>query len=175
MIQDLLISNIRLFEGPEEWRIDLSPLTVFCGANSAGKSTILKTLLLLCQTHADANTSGALGRVRLAGGVVDFGAYQSVVSHNKTDQDIMFGLTIHDSMQARHLHSLYRVRGLTDLGADLPSLTSELEYNLSVRFTCGLRGQESSEPKSNLVPAVSGPRGTAVCCVVNSGALGGVA
>src|SRR5579862_9044054 len=65
MIEELLISNVRLFEGPEEWRIPLSGLTVFCGTNSAGKSTILKTLLLICQTNSDADAPSRVGRLRL--------------------------------------------------------------------------------------------------------------
>jgi len=147
MIDELLLSNIRLFEGPEEWHVPLSPLTVFCGTNSAGKSTILKTLLLLCQTHSDVDRPSRVGRLRLTGGLVDFGTYQSIVSHNKADQNIMFGLKRHDTMEVRHLASLLKTRAAGSSTADLPSQTTELEYELSVRFTCGVRGPEVPDSK----------------------------
>jgi predicted ATPase len=155
MIEELLVSNIRLFEGPDDWRIPLSPLTVFCGTNSAGKSTILKTLLLLCQTHSDVDAPSRVGRLRLTGGLVDFGGYQSLVSHNKIDQDITFGITRRDSMEVRHLQSLVRIRGAAPSGSEPPSPTSELVYNLSARFTCGIRGAGTEESRQNLPPNVS--------------------
>src|SRR5712664_21224 len=151
MIEQLHISNIRLFEGPEEWKVPLSPLTVFCGTNSAGKSTIIKALLLLCQTQSDAEV-GRFGRISLAGGLVDLGSYQSLVSHNNTNQNIMFGVTIRHSMEVRNLYSLLKIRG-ADVNSEFPSPSSELEYTLSAKFTCGLR--ESASDESNR-SAVSG-------------------
>ena len=41
MITAIELENARLFEGGG-WRFDLSPLTVLCGTNSAGKSTVLR-------------------------------------------------------------------------------------------------------------------------------------
>ena len=159
MIEEILVSNIRLFEGPDDWRIPLSPLTVFCGTNSAGKSTILKTLLLLCQTHSDDSVSSKVGRLRLTGGLVDFGSYQSLVSHNKINEDITFGITRHDSMEVRHLQSLLRIRGAGQSGSEPPSPTTELEYKLSARFTCGIRRSETPEAKPGLPPSISRRKG----------------
>jgi predicted ATPase len=159
MIEELLVSNIRLFEGPEEWRIPLSPLTVFCGTNSAGKSTLLKTLLLLCQTQSDADAPSRGGRVRLTGGLVDLGSYKSLVSHNGISKDIMFGITRHDTIEVRHLQALLRTRSSESPGPEPPSPTTELEYTLSVRFVCGVRGSETSAEKHAKSPNVSRRQG----------------
>lgn len=143
MIEHLYISNVRLFEGPTEWTVPLSPMTVFCGTNSAGKSTILKALLLLCQTQSNAEVNKP-GRISLAGGLVDFGSYQSLVSHNNAAQNVMFGITVRGAMKARSLQSLLRMQD-PSASSELPSVDSELAYTLSVRFTCGLRGPATEE------------------------------
>ena len=137
MIEELLLSNIRLFEGPQEWRVPISPLTVFCGTNSAGKSTLLKTLLLLCQSPGNMPLN-ASGRLRLTGGMVDFGSYKSVVSHNETNRDIMLGITVSDTIEFRNLETLYRLREGQTKTELPPSPVSQLEYKLTVRFRCGV-------------------------------------
>lgn len=156
MIEELLLSNVRLFEGPDEWCIPLSPLTVFCGTNSAGKSTVLKALLLLCQTHSDVDVPSRVGRLRLTGGLVDFGTYQSAVSHNKTDQNITLGLTMSDVIEIRHLQALLNLSEAGPSHLEPPSESTELQYKLSVRFVCGIRGIESTEAKQ--VPSASSSR-----------------
>jgi predicted ATPase len=156
MIEELLISNVRLFEGPEEWRIPLSGLTVFCGTNSAGKSTILKTLLLLCQTSSDSDAPSRVGRLRLSGGLVDFGNYQSIASHNRIDQDIVIGVTMRENMEIRHLRTLLKIRGGDAALTEIPSPITELEYSLTARFTCGLRHTNSAESNREQKPSMSG-------------------
>jgi len=146
MIEELFLSNVRLFEGPEEWRIPFSPLTVFCGTNSAGKSTILKTLLLLCQTHSEVELASSPGRLLLTGALTDFGTYQSVVSHNKMDQDMVIGLTMRDSVEFRNLQPL--IKGADDEVSDsVPPADTDIDYSLSVRFVCGSRGIGGDESK----------------------------
>ena len=50
MMTQVSLKNVRIF-GDELKSFELSPLTVFCGTNSSGKSTILKLLALLRQSH----------------------------------------------------------------------------------------------------------------------------
>jgi len=89
MILSIELGNVRIFEG-ENWRFDLKPLTVFCGANSAGKSTLLKTLLVLSQSQ---NQKFA-GRLCLAGPRVDFGEYRSFVSHQDVSKTVSMAATV---------------------------------------------------------------------------------
>jgi len=95
MLDYIELGNIRIFEG-EGWKFPLAPLTVFCGTNSSGKSTILKTLLLLNQnvwvdkTH-DRNFIKNYGHLKFAGNQIDLGNYESFVSNNDINLDITLG------------------------------------------------------------------------------------
>jgi predicted ATPase len=89
MIRGIELGNVRIFEG-EDWRFDLKPLTVFCGANSAGKSTLLKTLLVLAQSQSQKFA----GRLCLAGPRVDFGEYRSFVSHQDVRRKVSMSATV---------------------------------------------------------------------------------
>lgn len=91
MIRRVELSNVRIFEG-DGWAFDLTPLTVFCGANSAGKSTILKVPLLLQQSQQNLPL-GRDGRLYLAGSRVDFGDYRTFVSHEDTARKVVISLT----------------------------------------------------------------------------------
>jgi predicted ATPase len=142
MIEEINIRNVRLFDGPDEWRIPIAPLSVFCGTNSAGKSTILKSLLLLCQSNAETDVGKREGRLRFAGTLVDLGSYQSFVSHNRIDQDIEIGVTIRNSIESRYLRRLQK--GRDEASRELSGSFSQIrqEYVLSSRFYCGVRKAE---------------------------------
>jgi predicted ATPase len=98
MITSIELENVRIFEGAG-WNFSLLPMTVFCGTNSAGKSTILKALLLLQQSQAVRESYGVLeGRLRLVGNQVDLGSYSSFVSNNETRRNISLSVTIKEKM-----------------------------------------------------------------------------
>lgn len=94
MIRAIEIENVRIFEG-KGWNFQLSPLTVFCGTNSSGKSTLLKVLLLLRQSMGimESYTHDRSG-LRLVGSQVDLGTFKSFVSHNEIKRDITISLVI---------------------------------------------------------------------------------
>src|ERR1039458_3497821 len=89
MIREIELGNVRIFEG-EDWRFELRPLTVFCGANSAGKSTLLKTLLVLNQSQNQKFAS----RLCLAGPRVDFGDYRAFVSHHDVSKKVFMAAKV---------------------------------------------------------------------------------
>jgi predicted ATPase len=96
MITQLRIRNIRIFDD-KEWIFDLPSVSVFCGTNSSGKSTILKSLLLLRQTQGVAeNFFPRSGILRFIGSQVDLGNYKSFVSHEDISKDIYIGITNKD-------------------------------------------------------------------------------
>lgn len=147
MIEEIVISNMRLFEGNKDWRVPLSPLTVFCGTNSAGKSTILKALLLLCQTQSDSDTPNRAGRIRLTGTLLDLGNYRSLISHNDISQDVTVGLTTRDEIEARHLQTLLRMGTAAGEAIELPSPVSAIPYSLTARFRFGVRDGEPPQSR----------------------------
>jgi predicted ATPase len=103
MIRRLELTNVRIFEGTG-WNFELRPLTVFCGQNSAGKSTLLKIPLLLDQTQTQAQ--GLDGRLYLAGSRVDFGNYYTFISHGATDKPFEISITTDLPLSARAIEFL---------------------------------------------------------------------
>lgn len=102
MINAIELGNVRIFEG-SGWVFELHPLTVLCGVNSAGKSTLLKSLLLLRQSQQ-------AGRLRIGGSQVDFGDYRSFVSHRDISLDATVGVTTDFAMSASSIDFLRPAR-----------------------------------------------------------------
>lgn len=60
------LQNFRSFE--DTGSIELAPITVLCGANSSGKSSILKSILLVKQSSIERRSrlgSGLIARIAL--------------------------------------------------------------------------------------------------------------
>ena len=81
MLKSISLENYKCFK--DETTIDIAPLTVLCGVNSSGKSSILKSLLMLKQT-AEGKLSEPL--LLLSGDLVDCGTFDSVINSN-TEKD----------------------------------------------------------------------------------------
>jgi energy-coupling factor transporter ATP-binding protein EcfA2 len=103
MITEIALENVRIFQGAG-WSFNLPPLTVICGTNSSGKSTVLKSLLLLRQSQGLRESSEeSHGRLRFFGSEVDLGSYQSFVSRNNQSLDITLSLNIKDKIDKSFL------------------------------------------------------------------------
>lgn len=48
MLESITLKNYKSFEN--ETSIEIKPLTILCGVNSSGKSSIIKSLLMMRQT-----------------------------------------------------------------------------------------------------------------------------
>lgn len=131
MIQEIRLKNVRLFTSPGNI-FKLPALTVFCGTNSSGKSTILKSLLLIRQSQGLYETYGkSPGKLRLTGNEVDLGNYQSFVSDRKTSKNIEIGITIQDRMPSLLAASL-----ADENGCEFKAGTKRewVNYTLNVNF-----------------------------------------
>lgn len=58
MLKNIRLSNYKCFNDSRD--IEIKPLTVLCGVNSSGKSTIMKSLLTLKQTYENAGDKKSL-------------------------------------------------------------------------------------------------------------------
>jgi predicted ATPase len=76
MLKAIELENFKAFG--ERNRIDLAPITLIFGENSAGKSSILQAMSLLKQTR-QSRESGALLLPRTEGGIVDLGGFQELL------------------------------------------------------------------------------------------------
>lgn len=85
VVRSLRLQNFRSFV--DTGTIELRPLTVLVGANSAGKSSFLRLFPLLKQT-VEAPSSGPLLWYGGTGRYVDFGDFGSVVRRGSTERNI---------------------------------------------------------------------------------------
>ena len=88
MLKSISLENYKCFK--EKTDIEIAPLTVLCGVNSSGKSSILKSLLMLKQT-AESNSSD--GSIIFSGNLADCGTFQDVVCDNKYTYNNEFTIT----------------------------------------------------------------------------------
>lgn len=75
MLKSISLENYKCFK--EKTDIEIAPLTVLCGVNSSGKSSILKSLLMLKQT---AESKLADPTLLLSGDLVDCGSFDSAIN-----------------------------------------------------------------------------------------------
>jgi hypothetical protein len=85
--------TIENFKGiAERVEVDLKPITVLFGANSAGKSTLLQAMLylreLLERRNADAD------QLQASGSSIDLGGFRQLVHSHDLDREVKIGVTI---------------------------------------------------------------------------------
>lgn len=82
MITKWTVSNFKSIK--KETTLDFKPLTIFAGANSSGKSTILQSILLISQTLANKVSSRS---VVLNGALTRLGQFDDLKSHGTDEND----------------------------------------------------------------------------------------
>ena len=135
MINALTVKNVRLF-ADVPWRFELAPLSVFCGTNSAGKSTLLKIPLLLRQSQSTAGEAAvSSGRLRLVGPQVDFGSYRDLVSRHE-DRNLSLGVELPGNARTDTVDWLASLQQLSEPPRRRRRRDSAHEpYRLEVTFT----------------------------------------
>ena len=92
MIKEWKLDNFKSID--QEKDLEFRPLTIFTGANSSGKSTILQSILLVTQTLQSPIASRS---ILLNGWFKKFGSYSDVVNHRDYNKNIKIGFTIQNS------------------------------------------------------------------------------
>ncbi|MBP9152246.1 MAG: DUF3696 domain-containing protein [Flavobacteriales bacterium] len=87
MLRQLHIENFKAWEDSGEIR--LAPLTIFCGNNSSGKSSIAQFLLMLKQTVESYDRKRVL-HLGDKDSKIDLGTYRDIVHRNETDRKLRF-------------------------------------------------------------------------------------
>lgn len=87
MISKLELKNIKCFN---DISFNLSNLTVFCGANSAGKSTALQALLLLRQNYNCNKLQ--LGKLSLVGEYFSVGHVRDLINHSPIGDSLLISI-----------------------------------------------------------------------------------
>lgn len=89
MFKSIRLQHFRSFE--EEAEAVMAPITLIYGANSAGKSSIIKSLLLLKQSYGDGGR-GAAG-LRFDGPLVDLGSARAAAFGHRFDSPVRISIS----------------------------------------------------------------------------------
>jgi predicted ATPase len=93
MFKELRIENFKGFSMPIE--LELAPITLIYGSNSAGKSAVLEALLLLSQSlrSANSNSEHLMEPFVFTGKHIDLGSFQNTVNGHNMSHPIKLGLS----------------------------------------------------------------------------------
>lgn len=92
MIKEWKLDNFKSID--KEKDLEFRPLTIFTGANSSGKSTILQSILLVTQTLQSPIASRS---ILLNGWFKKFGSYSDVVNRRDYNKNIKIGFNIENN------------------------------------------------------------------------------
>ena len=85
MLKKISLNNVRSFRDLKDF--ELKPITVLCGTNSSGKSTILKSLLLWKQTLENLSSNEGF---LLNGRYTNLGRQENLLNNNTKNKVIKF-------------------------------------------------------------------------------------
>lgn len=143
MINKWILDNFKSIDKEKE--LEFRPLTIFTGANSSGKSTILQSILLVTQTLQSQNSSRS---IVLNGHIKKFGSYTDIVHRRQIDRNIKIGFDIsedkpeddnfvlmyrHKVIRSPHVLRSYECKFEISSANDKESLQPKLEHvNISI-------------------------------------------
>ena len=161
MIKELKLSNFRLFG--KEVTVRFRPITILIGKNNAGKSSIIKFLMMLKQS-----TTNTKGFLTTNGNEVSLGKFYELKTKNKRIPNLKFSLTVGESISPNH----YVRDFLEKLELQNEKITYRVEatvgYSEKIQFGAGnqeislwgeddkylLRGTSSISPNSTFLYSV---------------------
>ena len=91
MLKSISLKNYKCFKNKTD--IEIAPLTVLCGVNSSGKSSILKSLLMLKQSYENESPTHSM---LFSGEYTDNGSFDDIIYHtpqNKIEKDACFTIS----------------------------------------------------------------------------------
>lgn len=92
MLREIKLANFKCFEA---LNLNCAPLTLLCGLNGMGKSSVIQALLVLRQSFVTGELKG--GRLALSGELVDLGTGRDVLFEG-ADEDVMEFELHHDKI-----------------------------------------------------------------------------
>ena len=90
MFTQLRVKNFKAWKG--EHQVELAPLSIFLGTNSAGKTSLLQMLLLLKQTAESPDRRQHLNLGGQPGDVLHLGGLKDIVSGHDLKRELAFGV-----------------------------------------------------------------------------------
>lgn len=156
MIKHWILNNFKSIEKEKEF--EFRPLTIFAGANSSGKSTVLQSMLLVAQTIQNPIKSRS---IVLNGHISKFGSYEDIVSNREINRRIKIGFEIEPdpSMKRRKYYSPFeddfknlKCNFEVSANSDFESLQPVLENVNIITTDSKLKETKLNITKSNKTP-----------------------
>jgi predicted ATPase len=133
MLTGLRLGNFKAFADTQY--IPIRPLTLIFGANSAGKSSLIHSLLLAC--HASETGELDIHRTRVGGDSVDLGGFRQYIHRRDYGRSVEYSV----EMDVSHLRG--RLAELLAPGR-----------RVTVTVTIGIQLDDKGQPKATAVPEV---------------------
>ena len=138
-LNKITLNNFRSIKSQE---ISIKPLTIVVGGNSAGKSSLLKAVLLMAQAQREKNIPG---EVALNGAWVRLEQFKSVVHGGDVSSDIRIGLNFLVTSERRSVTRDLVSPSSTSISPNLLSFSvderqHELSYEIEIGATDRNRG-----------------------------------
>ena len=149
MLESIALENFKSFEELPELRI--KPITILCGTNSCGKSSILQSILLLKQTVESKNPNQTL---LLNGRFVHLGTFDNIIFEKKMENNVVldfsFKLPNHldFSSKQRQMHSIPYQMILRDM-------ISQESYTQNEEFFIHFKISLQTEQKNKILKSVT--------------------
>lgn len=163
MLRELQIKNFKAWT--DSGKIRIAPLTIFCGNNSSGKSSISQFLLMLKQTVESYDRQRVL-HFGDKDSLLDLGSFEDIVFRGKTETSLQFSIIydtptikIVDAAQASTIGTYSRVEFESSISYESKSnktLLNHLAYTLingeKVQFNLNLEQWKYKLGASNYTP-----------------------
>jgi predicted ATPase len=151
------IGNFKAIGTPQT--IQLKPINLIFGQNSAGKSSIIQSLLL-CQ-HAMQNENFDLISVKRWGQTIDLGGFRQYVHRHDVSRDITLGFTfartdieVSSTAQESKVERIAAIKAGDDSSPGWSYSYFNFLENIEIRFSVGLSGDQDRDNLQNNPPYV---------------------
>jgi len=132
----------------KEPSLRMAPLTIFAGANSSGKSTVIQSILLTAQTLQSAVVARP---IVLNGHIVRLGAYDDIVSDGEKNSHIQIGFSL--SPDSDNYVSLLQASSRSNYYRLSPSNTRYIR-SLTCKFAFSAAGGDEDQKSLQLQPRI---------------------
>ena len=143
MIEQWKLSNFKSIQSGIS--IPLAPLTIFVGQNSAGKSTLIQSILLTAQTlQSSVVNRGSI----LNGRVIKLGSFSDIRSNQSEENSVTIGFTLTKSPFNRQSTDLghRRYYYMPEVGLEMKKIECSFSFSNGDGLCCTSRKADEITP-----------------------------